>query len=515
MVEMMRKGFFLLAVLVAAGAAEASAQEVTARIAGLEGNAEYMEMLREEASLQAREDSVTIVVNRVRRQLRDDPAQRAVYSAEILRCEEQLFSIRTERGRLTDRINTLEQDWVLANLDLSSPSTTTAGRAAGTPLPDSLQTADLVHNAYFREQLPQADYRALLSAQRRERTAFDLAAACAANYEAIEELKISYDTITAETPAAVLYERYRTLQSLNRSLCDSLQRVWGAVYDNKNYAYAYVLDRLGRDDLLAKTEEQLAGVRQQMASERGRYYADELTDYLLQKRALVDVETELAGALGLTAARDSLARAAAGLRIVDYRLPKLFIEERMFLEYEPIGFVTPAKYNASHHIPEVKVYERGTIYRILLGTYTNRTNGGYLFKGAYPLGYEKVEGKYAYYAGGYRTLDEARAAQEQMKKKGFRRPEIVVWNDGERTNLADAAEQGNAPMFRVEIGGLDGFPEELRAAVQAVAGESEISRAGRHFIVGPLADKAVADKVAEAVMQQNASLEVKIAEIVE
>ena len=80
----MRKGFFLLAVLVAVGAAEASAQEVTARIAGLEGNAEYMEMLREEASLQAREDSVTMVVNRVRRQLRDDPAQRAVYSAGIL-----------------------------------------------------------------------------------------------------------------------------------------------------------------------------------------------------------------------------------------------------------------------------------------------------------------------------------------------------------------------------------------------------------------------------------------------
>ena len=192
---MMRKGFFLLAVLVAAGAAEASAQEVTARIAGLEGNAEYMEMLREEASLQAREDSVTMVVNRVRRQLRDDPAQRAVYSAEILRCEEQLFSIRTERGRLTDRINTVEQDWVLANLDLSSPSTTTAGRAAGTPLPDSLQTADLVHNAYFREQLPQADYRALLSAQRRERTAFDLA-----GRDVFEAVQMSVNPKVINTP---------------------------------------------------------------------------------------------------------------------------------------------------------------------------------------------------------------------------------------------------------------------------------------------------------------------------
>lgn len=131
------------------------------------------------------------------------------------------------------------------------------------------------------------------------------------------------------------------------------------------------------------------------------------------------METELAGALG--ADRGARFAGARGRRpaIVDYRLPKLFIEERMFLEYEPIGFVTPAKYNASHHIPEVKVYERGTIYRILLGTYTNRTNGGYLFKGAYPLGYEKVEGKYAYYAGGYRTLDEARAAQEPDEEEGI------------------------------------------------------------------------------------------------
>ena len=104
-----------------------------------------------------------------------------------------------------------------------------------------------------------------------------------------------------------------------------------------------------------------------------------------------------------------------------------------------------------------------------------------------------------------------------MKKKGFR------LGPRERSSATTASaptwpmrpSRATTPMFRVEIGGLDGFPEEFRAAVQAVAGESEISRAGRHFIVGPLAAKAVADKVAEAVMQQNASLEVKIAEIVE
>lgn len=516
MVEVMRKVFVFLTVLFAGAVAGASAQEVTARIAGLESNAEYMKMLREEAALQVREDSVTMVVNRVRRQLRDDPSQRAAHTAEILRCEELLFTIRTERGRLTDRINTVEQDWVLANLDLSRPAAQTgAGSAAGAPLPDSLQRADLVHNAYFREQLPDADYRALLDAQRRERTASDLAAAFVANYEAIEMAKIAYDTVSIEAPAAVLYERYRALQSLDRSLCDSLQKIWGTIYDNKNYAYSYVLDKLGRDDLLSRTEDQMAAVRQQMAAERGRYHADEPTDYLLQKRALVDQETELAGALGLTEARDSLLRVAAALRSADYRLPKLFIEERLFLEYEPIGFVSPAKYNAQHPIPEVEVYDRGTIYRILLGSYANRTNGGYLFKGAYPLGYERVGGRYVYYAGGYRTLDEARAAQEEMRRKGFRRPEIVVWNDGERVNLADAAGEGHAPMFRVEIGGLDNFTEELRAAVLSAAEACEISRAGRLFIAGPVADKAVADRIAEALRQLDASLEVKITEIVD
>lgn len=509
---MMRKGWILLALSFAA-AAEVSAQEVTARIRGLETNAEYMEMLREEAALQSREDSVTTAVGRVRRQLRDDPAQRARYSSEILRCEELLFEIRTERGRLTDRINTVEQEWVLANLDLDEPAA--AQPAAGALRPGSPQTANLVYNAYFREQLPQDDYRALLDAQRSERSAFGLADACTANHSAVEELKITYDTVTDPSTAALLYERYATLQSLGRTLCDSLQRVWSTVYDNKNYAYAYLLDKMGRDDLLRSSEERMAGARQQTAAERGRYHADELTDYLLQKRALVDFEAELAGALGLSEAHDSLVRVAASLRSVDYRLPKVHVEERTFLDYEPIGFVSPAKYNASHHIPEVVVYERGTIYRILLGTYTNRTNGGYLFKGAYPLGYDRVEGKYAYYAGGFRTLDEAREAQAEMKRRGFRRPEIVVWNDGVRTNLADAAEEGHAPLFRVEIDGLEQFTEEMRAAVQEIAGPCEISRAGRSFIVGPLADKALADKLAERLSLSEGLPEVKVTEIVE
>ncbi len=513
MVEMIRKILFVT-LAVTAVAVRTSAQEVTARIAGLEQNETYMEMLRAEATLQIREDSVTTAIGRVRQLLREDPSQRATYSKEILQGEEELFDIRAERSRLTDKINTIEQDWVLSNLNVETqaPSTTEAEHVTHT----YKQYANLVRNPLFREKLTSEDYRHLQQVQENERSVFEMARSCMDNYQSIEEIKIAYDTISVEQNATTLYERYRALQSLNRTLCDSLQRVWSDIYDHKNYAYAYVLDRLGREDLLAQAEEQTTATRQQMADNRGNYYADELSDYVVAKQSLLAYETQLAEALRLPLAQDSLTQAKATLNKIDYRLPKLYIEQRTFIDYEEIGFGSSARYNSSNPIPEAKVYERGTIYRIELGAYANRTNGGSLFKGAYPLCYEKVNGKYTYYAGAFRTLDEAQAAQAMLSRKGFRRPEIVVWNDGVRSNF-DADESEESPVrFRVEIAGDDVvWSAALREAVQEIAGECEISLAGKTYLVGPLSDKAVAERIKERVLQEDDKFEVKITEITE
>ena len=45
--------------------------------------------------------------------------------------------------------------------------------------------------------------------------------------------------------------------------------------------------------------------------------------------------------------------------------------------------------------------------------------------------YEKNdEERYVYYAGAFKEASEAESAYEQLKKMGFRKPEIVVWEDG-------------------------------------------------------------------------------------
>ena len=167
---MFRRNFIYVlgALFLTAGGLLAQQPPVEARIAGLENNEEYMSLLREDARLQEREDSIVNAVAVLRERLREDPVQRQRYSQEILQLESRIFEIRNAKGRLIDRINTIEQEWVLANLDGAVQTPATSGDGAVVSIPDSVKVRNLVDNLYFREHLAEADYAALCKAQRLE-----------------------------------------------------------------------------------------------------------------------------------------------------------------------------------------------------------------------------------------------------------------------------------------------------------------------------------------------------------
>lgn len=182
-----RKVYIVLcAALLAAGDLCAQQVRVEPRIAGLEGNREYMSLLEQDAQLQIREDSIVNAVECARQQLREDPANRQRYSQEILELESRIFEVRNAKGRLIDKINTIEQEWVLANLNgaAQQPAEPAAESPAGA-IPDSLKVRNLVFNPYFREQLPEADYAALRRAQGLELDAVDYVNRYFANYGTI------------------------------------------------------------------------------------------------------------------------------------------------------------------------------------------------------------------------------------------------------------------------------------------------------------------------------------------
>ena len=517
MVEMMKakclRMYILLCALFAAGSLGAQQLDVKARIAGLEKNGEYMSLLREDALLQAREDSVVRVVERTRTLLREDPERRQQYSQEILALENRIFEIRNAKGRLIDRINTIEQEWVLSNLDAGG-----AGGAAhrtSAAIPDSLKVRNLVCNPWFGEQLPAADYAALRRAQDMEMVAVDYVNRYFANYDTLKQLAETYAAVGTEAEAQEVFDRYEALQGVNWILADSLSGVWNYIFDNKNYAYGYLLDRLGQEQALVREEEALSKAMRQLAAVRGETASDAVADYFLRKRVLVDYERSVADVLGLEAASDSLRGVAGQLEAIDFRLPKVEVAERYFLDFDSVTFTRTPKYSYKNPIPECRVYERGTIYRILLGTF-NTKRAVATFRGAYPLSYlVNDEGKWCYYTGGFATREEADSVQGVLRRHGFVRPEVVVWTDGEYRNLSREPEAG-AAVYRVEITGTDALSEAVKQVIAGTAEGRELSRVGQQlFVVGTFEDRAVAERLAEALRQADAALEIKVAEVAE
>ncbi len=111
------------------------------------------------------------------------------------------------------------------------------------------------------------------------------------------------------------------------------------------------------------------------------------------------------------------------------------------------------------------------------------------------------EGKYRYFAGGFATEAEADEAQIKLKNMGFRRPEVVVWQDGVYTNLAEAREAAAdmTQVFRVEISGVEQIDDQMRAAIDTLAVGKDITRINGRFMVMSFAERAEAEQLAEAV----------------
>lgn len=516
----MKKSIILLISILSLSVVCAQSQPpIKARIAGLENNAEYMELLADGVRLQQQEDSVMRVVEQNRRLFSEDPANRAKYGEAILALEEQVFSLRNRKGDIFGRINTIEQDWLIENMSSGQPAQVVVEEAVADTVIEqaSVQTTRIVDDIHFVTELDSTDYVALQRAQNDELKVVEFVNMFSENHAAMESIRVQYEQTQDAAEASRLYSNYQVLKGLCSALNDSISTRWSTIFDAKSFAYNFMLEKNRRDDLLENCELALSQALQRAAADRGRYASDAMSSYFNTKQSLVATEIELARMFGLGLAQDSLKMVSRQLETIDYRLPKIEIEERFFLAYEPIGVSSPARYNSRNPIPECEIYERGTIYRVLLGTFSSQQPIS-IFKGVYPLYKLKTEeGKYRYFAGGFATEAEVDEAQIRLKNMGFKRPEATVWIDGVYTNLVEVreAEGDKTQMFRVEIAGIEQMTPELRAALDQSAADKDITRINGRFIVMSFAEREQADEVAAAVVGavEGATVEVTMIEV--
>lgn len=495
----------------------ASGQQRTV-IAGLEGNTEYRTLIDEEAALVRTADSLTAEIASLRRILRTDTLARAATSAAIVRMEERSFEIRSGMARLASRINTIEQEWILAGLlspvngDLNASSGLDSAPEGGNGENEGRHSPNLVYSSYFETNLSPEQLAELRRAQDGES---DIPRSLERYRNAHREmvaLAREYELASTQGHADSIRTRFDALSTALRTLGEQTASRWETIFDSKSYLYNLLADKENSGDLLARLEQGMERLREERPGQTAAPAA--LTNYMLQKRMLTEYETVLAESLGNSSAVDSLRKVLAALpgpASLD-GLEPVVLKERLFLDYSNIK-IGGSPYNAGNPIPEVAVWARGIIWRIQVGNFSARQSPS-VFRNASPLAVQKGDdGRFRYFAGGFPTDSLAKEAVEQLRKAGFRAPTAVVWMDGV---FIDPAADGGTKSYRVEISGAAELSRETREAI-AAENTGDIVRGPEVFIVAPL-DAAAAVRLRtrlEAISASHPYMAVKLSKISE
>lgn len=499
-----------LLVVFAVGVAAQQPEGLQPRVAGLEGNAEYMELLGQEVELEQREDSLNSAMAAIRARFRNEP-DRIRENAELIRTlENEIFDVRNHIGIISVRVSAIEQEFILSNLDQFTGGGGTV--VAVTPNAGAERSDNLVMNPYFADNLPTDDYKALRLAQEREQAVVNYLDIYRANYDKMAPLAAEYAEAHTAEQADTIYNRYTEAGRLNDVIADSIASAWGFVFDNKVYAYNYLLDKLRESAFLREFEEKGLKIRELLVSTRDDVESEAVARYAPQKELLLDYELALAGILGYERSLDSLKRAKSAFDKSRYDFPKIDFKERFFLDYSNIEVANPPKYNARNPIPALKIHERGVIYRVLLGSW-GKAMPVTTFRGVYPIGYVKDGNRYSYYAGGFSSQTEASEEAARMRKLGFRDAKTAVWDSGQYSVTEDAPAKVGATdtVYRVEISGAgDGLSEAVRNSISATAPGKDIIRAQDKFIVGPFSSSAEAHTLADALSAADGAISVSI-----
>ena len=492
---------------------------------GLQGNERYMTLKETNTLLQQREDSIQNVIAKTREEFAQrnntdslTNEQIDIFTSQILNLEEQIFELRQQRGDVITELNNIEQEYILAHMFAPAPETETTEESIEETIVAPVEQRMLIHNDIFRRSLTDEDYAELESAQREDEQMAALCNDFQSLYTKFENTTRDYMETTSESVADSLFSVYHSLKREIATLNDAIDSQWAHIIDTKYYAYGYILEKGFRYDLLDNSSEQFSEMQQRCAEKDGLYVSDAIMHYAIGHPTLLDFEIAVAEDLGLQQAADSLHSAKRDFVAPNYRQEMVELERRLFIDYEPIIIGRTNYYTNSNPVPPLKVYERGTIYRILLGKFRSKQPMT-LFKGVQPLFITTEEDLYCYYAGGYATLKEAEEAQLFLREKGFKKPEICRWRDGEMINIDTLEEEdddnttplvGSRYIVMLECDTID---EALRQTITATSPDKVISRRGAQFAIGTFTDYAEATALLTALAEQHPDVGATIVEL--
>lgn len=496
----------------------------------LESNKEYMTLIERSSELSEAADSINELLAEYREMMNDDDAEQSVETlrAEIIALEQQSHDISVEQGNVTRRIGAIEQEHIM-NQILSQQQHVVVGEIIDDSMPtidEQSAVANLVENLCFKNELTQEDYANLLRAQTEEVDMLGFVNEYIATYEKLSKVATDYVAADRAAVADPLFKQYEELSAKLEALDEKMNTTWNHILDTKYFAMQYILEKLHRYDIIDNAANNYQRMEYKCASESGVYSSDALMRYSLGRPTLLRYELEFARDLRLKPAQDSIRGVLDKYVAPVFNFEPISVEYREFKDFAKVKIGRTNFYDESNPLPEVRVYDNGTIYRILLGTYRQK-QAMTLFKGVQPMSVARdKDGQYCYYAGGYATETEARDDIQFLKDKGFKSPELCRWTDGVMTNIdktkssssSKSTSQTSAKpqeskvqyMVVIRIASID---NKLRNIINSTAPGKSVSKSGSNFAVGLFKDRGEADMLVTSLSESYPTLEMSITEI--
>lgn len=484
----------------------------------LSENSEYTALMEQNRGLSSQADSINRLLTERRLALHNNTdGNLEMLRAEIISLEQQAHDISIEQGAVARRIGIIEQNIIMDKI-LSQQQHVVVGEVLDDSIDDSTTTtavANLIDNECFKRDLSAADYAELQKAQREESEMLTYADEYLKTYNRLVEVADGYAKADRASVATPLYEEYETLSAKLKELDADMHKMWNHILDTKYFAMSYILEKAHRYDILDRASANYQAMQQTCAERDGQYSSDALMRYAIGRNTLLSYEIEFARDMRLKPAQDSLRHVKERYVQPYYSNKTIMVEYREFMDYAPIKIGRTNFYDDSNPLPELQIFEKGTIYRILLGKFRTKQTMT-LFKGVQPMSiYRDSDGMYCYYAGGYANESEARDAQQFLKDKGFKNPELYCWEDGQMRLVAAKAKTQESVasnvryMVVIKATSLD---SNIRQIINREAPGKIVSRSGGNYAVGMFTERGEADSLLTSLSDAYPTLEMTITE---
>ncbi|MBR1962138.1 MAG: hypothetical protein IKA26_04200 [Alistipes sp.] len=462
-------------------------------------------------------DSVMFVLAEHRTTYSERASERERLTPIIISLESEVNRLHAEYQRLVDAVAQADAKSASTQYEnaKNAPKNGQGGEVVIDPksvyVPDkSKMKRDLVANDYFEQRLSPNDYKSLCETKQRELGVHKAVTKYISQYGELLALHRRYMEVDTQAKADSIAVLFATKSKQLSALDAEIVSKWSALYYNKMYTYDLLMERGGNTAMLDFSATASARADREINENSDIYQSDALVEYFARKRVLTEYELKIASVLSLTTSRDSLNVVMSKLKNRDYRLSKLSLQRRNFINYESVTVKKPTIYTSKNPVPEVKIYDYGVIYRIRLGVFSRRPDISAM-RGVVPLFCTKAyhKGLYAYYVGGFRTEQEAKDCVVYLKKLGFKDPIISVWVDGEYYPTIDDMRRAQS-LYNIEISGVPTLSDEVKARILSHKSDCTISRIGSTFVVGTFDGKSIADAVATDLAALSAEMVVKV-----